>query len=153
MIWRALAAVACASVLLGACSTVTPATATSSWSSSSSFGQAAADLLYDFTQVHRAIDQHQSSTSVHTYCSELFADANGENTDLLPTPDAQLTTLLSTAVDDFIHAAYQCTRNAGDAALQRTVIAQCRVAEGWLVSAVLREESVTGRSLGVKGIT
>ncbi|HUD68920.1 MAG TPA: hypothetical protein VMQ40_01650 [Acidimicrobiales bacterium] len=150
---RALAAAACASVLLGACSSVSPSTATYDWTTSSSFAQGAADLLYDYSNVHDAIDHHASTASVRTYCAELFADANGENTDLLPTPDTQLTTLLSDAVDGFVHAAYQCTRNAGDASVQRTILGECRGAIGSLVAAVLRDQAVTGRALVVQGIS
>jgi hypothetical protein len=150
---RALAAVACAGVLLGACSSVSASTATSNWTTSSSFAQGAADLLYDFSKVHDAIDHHASTASVRTYCAELFADANGENTDLLPTPDTQLTNLLSDAFDGFVHAAYQCTRNPADASVRRATLRECRVAIGSLVAAVFRDQAVTGKTLSVAGIS
>jgi|GEM_PF-695762 len=153
MRWHALAATAVAGVLLCACSSESPATATANWTSSSSFAQGATDLLYDFSKVHQSIDQHASTATVRTYCAELFADANGENTDLLPTPDAQLTTLLSNAVDGFIHAAYRCTRSPADRADRQAVLDECRLAVGSLVTAVLRDEAVIGRPLGVKGIS
>jgi hypothetical protein len=150
---RAMAAAACAGVLLCACSSVSPRTATSNWTKSSSFAQGAADLLYDYSQVRGAVDHHATAKAVRTYCAYLFTDANNENTDILPTPDTQLTNLLSTAEDGFIHAAAQCMGNPGDQTVQRLVLAECRVAIGSLVAAVLRDEAVTGTPLGVKGIS
>jgi hypothetical protein len=150
---RALAAVAIAGALLAACSTESPKEATSKWTSSSQFAQAAGDVLYDYSQVRGAVDHHDSTKAVRTYCEELFADANGENTGILPTPDPQLTNLLSSAEDGFIHAAAQCMGNPGDGTVQRAVLTECRVAIGSLVAAVLRDEAVTGTTLKVRGIS
>jgi hypothetical protein len=149
---RALAAVAIAGVLLAACSTESPKEATSKWTSSAAFGQAAGDLLNDYAQVRIAVDHHDTAKAVRTECEYLFTDANNENTDILPTPDPQLTNLLSSAEDGFIHASGQCIGDPGDLTLQRQVLTECQVAIGSLVAAVTRDEAVTGTPLVVKGI-
>lgn len=150
---RALVAVAIAGALLAACSTESPKVATANWTSSSQFAQAAGDLLYDYSQIRGAVDHHDTTKAVRTYCAYLFTDANNENTDILPTPDPQLTNLLSSAEDGFIHAAAQCMGNPGDRTAQRLALTECRVAVGSLVAAVLRDEAVTGTTLKVKGIS
>jgi hypothetical protein len=152
MRWRALGLTGAAGVLLCACSTVSAKSATTSWAKSSSFAQGAVDLRYDYARVRDAISRNDSTTTVRTYCAEMFSDANGENTDLLPTPDAQLTSLLSSAIDQLIHAAYQCMRDPGSTSVRHATVREARLGVGGVVTAVLREEAVTGRSAGVQGI-
>ena len=152
MRWRALGAAGAAGVLLFACSTVSAKDATSSWAKSSSFAQGATDLLNDYARVRDAVSRHDATAAVRTYCAETFADANGEYTDLLPTPDEQLTTLLASAFGQFIHAAYQCLQNPSSATVRQATVREIRLGVGGIVTAVLREEAVVGKSAGVKGI-
>jgi hypothetical protein len=106
----------------------------------------------DSSNVRAAIADHRSTKAIYTYCSYLFADGEGENTDQMPTPDSQLTTLWSNALDGYIHAASICDDAPSSPATQRQVLADDRGAFGALTTAVLREEAITGVSLGVTGI-
>jgi hypothetical protein len=110
-------------------------------------------MIMDSSNVRLAIVHHRSTKTIYTYCSYLFTDGEGENTDQMPTPDAQLTTLWSSALDGFIHAGSICDAAAASPATQRQVLADDRSAFGALTAAVLREEAVTGTPLGVKGIS
>ncbi len=146
-------AVLASGLALAACgSTVSPATAVMSWAGTNSFSQGVTDLLVDSARVDTAIRTHQSQMTVSTYCDELFADANGENTDLLPTPDSTLTGQLSTSIDDFVHLASQCESHADDAAVLRAVVRERTTALLHLIDAVQIEEGDTGHRLGVAGI-
>jgi hypothetical protein len=89
---------------------------------------------------------------VRTNCLELFQEAQGENTDLLPSPDNQLTDHLSASYDGFVHASNQCATDASSATTLRMVDRELTVALGDLYAAVFREEAVTGQHLGVPGL-
>jgi hypothetical protein len=148
----ALAAVVAAMALCACGTTQSPAQAVRSWSSTNEFPTAMDDLLNDSATVASAITAHKSSDAVYTDCAELFTDANGINTGLLPTPDTQLTNLLSTTVDEYIHLAAQCDDSPGSATVLTQVLAERARAFGDLVDTVLRYEDVAGRPAGVKGI-
>lgn len=146
-------AVVVAAGLLAACgATVSPATAVRRWAASGSFAQGVKDLLRDASEVHAAIAAHDSAVAVRTDCLVLFQDANGENTDLLPTPDAQLTRLLSAAYGTYVHAAAECDEHVASPSARALVQRDLLGAFGALVQSVLREEAVAGRSLRVRGL-
>lgn len=150
----ALAAVAVAtgSALCGCGATESPATAVTNWATAGTFEQGAHYLIVDATRVHDAIDTGRPAGVVRTDCLELFQEAEGENTDLLPTPDPQLTDLLSQGYDGFVHAADQCSTRAASARTRAVVDRELTRALGDLYAAVFREEVVTGHRLGVPGL-
>lgn len=148
----ALASLVAAGVLAGCGHSVSPAVATQRWASAGDFSQAVADLLRDGSAVHRAITLHRSAAAVRTACLELFQDANGENTDLLPTPDSQLTHLLSQTYDTYVHASAECDERTSSAAALRLVQRELQQGFGQLVASVYREEAVARRPLHVGGI-
>jgi hypothetical protein len=144
------AAAAFAAVGLAGCgSTESPAKAVSAWASSGSFEQAAQYLIVDARHVHDDIDTGRAAVDVRTDCLYLINEADGENTDLLPTPDDQLTQLLSQSFDGFVHAGHQCYEQPGSTSTLVLVNTELRGALGHLYGAVFREEAVVGRTLHV----
>lgn len=131
---------------------LTPAQATSQWASANSgqFSDGVTTLLRDARWVNGAIAHREAATP--TYCLYLYQDAEGENTDLLPTPDHQLTGLLSSAYDGFVRAAVACYAHTASASVLEHVAAEVRSSVSELTEAVLREEAITGVSLHLKGI-
>jgi hypothetical protein len=148
----AAVAVAAGCALTGCGSTESPATAVTNWAVAGTFEQGAKYLIVDANRVHDAIRSRRPVAVVRTNCLELYQEADGENTDLLPTPDAQLTSLLSKGYDAFVHAAAQCSSDAGSAATLAAVDLELRGALGDVYAAVFREEAVTGNHLGVPGL-
>ena len=141
-----------AGVLAGCGATQSPAMAVDAWASAGAFEQAAQYLIVDARHVHTDIDAARTTATVRTDCLYLINEADGENTDLLPTPDDQLTSLLSKSFDGFVHAGHQCYGEPGRTATLVVVDAELRGALGQLYAAVFREEAVTGRALHVPGL-
>ena len=102
-----VAAVLSAGVLAACGSTVSPATAVRAWASSGSFGEGVRGVLGDATRIDRAVAQGRGPTLLRTDCLELLGNAQGMITDLLPTPDDQLTNQLPSSLDGLVHAAAQ----------------------------------------------
>jgi hypothetical protein len=150
----AVLAVAGVAVASGGGRTQSSAAATTQWADANSdqFSQGVTTLLRDAKWVHQAIAGHDAPAAVRTYCDYLFLDAEGENTDLLPTPDHQLTSLLSASYDGFVQAAADCDEHSTSASVLARVDDERGRSVSELVEAVLREEAVTGTSLGITGI-
>jgi len=149
----ALAAGVAAAALAGCGSSVSPAAAVRAWAAAGSFPESVQTLHDDASRVHDAIGAARAPLVVRTDCAELFQDANGENTDLLPTPDAQLTGHLSASYDEFVHASAQCVSNPGAKGTRALVDRELAQAIGELYAGLLREEAVTGHPVGVRGLT
>jgi hypothetical protein len=97
-----------AGLLLCACGTVSEATAMTGWVAHSSFTANAKSLFDDVKS--SAKDLHNtnlSSNDFHTVCQVLYSD-DGAMQAALPTPDAQATSLLNKAYQEFATAAHQC---------------------------------------------
>ena len=148
----AAVAVAAGCALSGCGKTESPASAVTSWATAGTFEQGAQYLIVDANRVHDAIKSGRAAIVVRTNCLELFQEAEGENTDLLPTPDPKLTQLLSAGYDVFVHASDQCSSDAGSSATLAIVDRELSRALGDLYAAVFREEAVTGHHLGVPGL-
>ncbi len=148
----AACALLAAGALAGCGSSVSAAVATQRWASAGDFPQAVRDLIRDGTNVHRAILRDTSAADVRTACLELFQDANGENTDLLPSPDPQLTGLLSATYDTYIHAAAECDEHPSSPSALRLVQRELLAGFGELVAAAYREQAVSRTALHVAGI-
>jgi len=150
---RALA-IACvlAGISLSACGgTQTPAEALNAWTSSTQLANAVTALLTDSRAVHDAITMHRDAKVIRTVCAELLLDAQGAN-DSLPTPDGQLTGLLSSAYGELAAAASRCYGAATLPAKLEAADARRSRAIGSLVAGVLRAEAVLGRPIHVAGI-
>jgi hypothetical protein len=134
--------------------TLSPSTATRQWAAANSdqFAQGVTTLLRDARSVERSVSDRDAAGSVRTYCVYLYTDAEGENTDLLPTPDHQLTELLSASYQGFVQAAAVCDEHATSAAALGDVRAEVDRSVTELIDGVLREEAVSGASLRIKGI-
>jgi hypothetical protein len=133
---------------------LSPAAATTQWAQANSneFAQGVTTLLRDAKWVRESINAKNASPTVRTFCAYLYDDAEGENTDLLPTPDNQLTQLLSHSYDGFVQASVVCNEHTASLAALHGVDTEVARSVSELVEAVLREEAVTGKSLGIKGV-
>jgi hypothetical protein len=93
---------------LGACGTVSLASAMQTWITQSQFRQnlptLTADVRSSATQLRRS---GPLGNNLHTVCAVLVVDTESANASL-PTPDGQATKLLSTAYDDFGAGANRC---------------------------------------------
>jgi hypothetical protein len=97
-----------AGLLLCACGTVSEAKAMSGWVAHSSFNANAKSLFSDVKGSAKDLrNAHLTSNDFHTVCQVLFSD-DGAMQAALPTPDAQATSLLNKAYQDFAKAAHQC---------------------------------------------
>jgi hypothetical protein len=134
--------------------TQSPALATTQWAQANSdqFAQGVTTLLRDAQSVHRSIVARDAAGIVRTNCLYMFTDSEGENTDLLPTPDGQLTDLLSASYQGFVQAAARCDEHTASQAVLRAVDLEVARSVSELIEGVLREEAVTGKSLGIKGV-
>lgn len=115
---RRLGVLLIAGLLLCACGTVSEAKAMTGWVAHSSFNANAKSLFGDVKS--SAKDLHNanlSSNDFHTVCQVLYSD-DGAMQAALPTPDAQSTTLLNKAYQEFATAAHQCY-NAQSSAVSR----------------------------------
>jgi len=154
MRWGTALACAIAGIALAGCgSTQTPAKAVALWASprGASLSEGVSTLLADSHSVHAAIIRRAGVKQLHTVCVELLNDAQGTN-DALPTPDAQLTRLLSEAYGHLVHAANACYTEAASRVALAAADRERSAAIGLLIEAVLREEAVTGSSLHIPGI-
>ena len=152
MRWGATILSLVAGIALAGCgSTQTPASAVTSWARGASLSEGVSTLLADSHGVHVAIVRHQGVKQLHTVCVELLNDAQGTN-DALPTPDAQLTRLLSEAYGHLVHAANACYAGAASRVALAAADRERSAAIGLLIEAVLREEAVAGRTLHIPGI-
>jgi hypothetical protein len=147
-----VSAVLAGCLMAGCGTTISVATSLRNWAAVNHFGQSVWDLVHDAKNIRVAIMGNEAPIAVRTDCLELFQDANGENTDLLPTPDDQLTQLLSSAYDVDVHAAALCDEHSTSRVVLAQVLADLDRGFGKLVEGALREEAVTGRPLHVKGI-
>lgn len=150
-----VAAMLAAAVALAACGSITPAAKLSQWASANDFDGGIGDLVFGVHAVDADIVHHAPALSTRTDCADLFVQANGVNSDLIPTPDAELTTLLTQAVASrtgIVHAAALCESDPSSARALSTTLSELRASLGPVYAAAYREEAVTGRKLAIPGV-
>jgi len=105
---RALGALLVGGLLLGACGSVSAASALASWVVQSSYRSSAATLVGDARHSADVLKiTNPSNADLHTVCGVLLFDTESANASL-PTPDAQSTTLLSKAYTNLGAGANEC---------------------------------------------
>lgn len=97
-----------ATLVLGACGSITPGAAMSGWVTQSGFRTNATVLFHDVQNSASDLrNESLTSNDLHTLCDVLFVD-DGSMQASLPTPDGQATALLDRAYRDFAMAAVEC---------------------------------------------
>jgi hypothetical protein len=159
MLRAARVGVACTvlALVLAAC---TPAdeigsrsTRVSTWVHSSQMGPTVGTVLGDAARVSAAVAAGKDSGVIHTDCLVLLNDT-GNAVDQLPTPDQQLTTMLSKGYEDEANAATDCY-NAGNQDERRLATSARERASGrvLLVHALIRAEALAGISISTTTTT
>jgi hypothetical protein len=115
-----------------------------SWVQGTNLGQSIGTVVGDAARVRAALAAHRGSGVVHTDCGVLLTDAQQANGEL-PTPDTQLTDLLSSGYALAYDAGYDCYNSAGtNAALVAKASRERIEAEAKLQQAV----NLVGQILG-----
>jgi len=78
-----------------------------SWVRGTGLGQSIGTLVADTSRVRLAVAQHKGASVLHTDCGVLVTDAEQANGEL-PTPDSQLTNLLSSGYTFAYEAGNDC---------------------------------------------
>ena len=90
----------------------TPAQQVRSWVNGTGLGQSVGTVLGDAARVRVAVDDHADSGVLHTDCGVLLTDAQSGNGEL-PTPNSQLTHLLSSGYALAYDAGNDCYDSGG----------------------------------------
>jgi len=105
---KRLGALLCAGLLLAGCSSISAASAMVNWVKQSGYVANTKTLLGDARNSLSIVrNLGASDAERHTVCAVLLVDAEAANS-ALPSPDAQVTTLLSKAYDSFGAGANHC---------------------------------------------
>jgi len=83
-----------------------------SWASGAGLGQSIGTLMADTDRVRAALARHAGGPVLHTDCAVLVTDAESANGEL-PSPDGQLTTLLSDGYTLAYEAGNDCYDSGG----------------------------------------
>ncbi|HXW39456.1 MAG TPA: hypothetical protein VEJ44_07155 [Acidimicrobiales bacterium] len=90
----------------------TPTQRVKAWVSGSGLGQSIGTVVGDAARVRLAMDEHKSVGVLHTDCGVLLTDAQSANGEL-PTPDTQLTDLLSSGYALAYDSGTDCYNSGG----------------------------------------
>jgi uncharacterized protein (UPF0333 family) len=124
-----------------------------SWDRATGLGQSIGTLLGDAGRVRAALSAHDGAGVVHTDCGVLLTDAQSANGEL-PTPDTQLTDLLSSGYALAYDAGNDCYNSGGtDRALVARSDRERIEAEAKLEQAVNLVDQLTGATLSTTTTT
>ncbi len=155
--WRVVAAGVGLAALLAGCAgeeqSGSPAHRVDVWVGGTSMGSTVGTLIGDAARIETAVAEHKDAGVFHTDCGVITTDAESANSDL-PTPDTELTDLLSEAYGLEGAAGNDCY-NAGssDPKLQARSARERARARGLLEAALARVRAVTGRSVSTTTTT
>ncbi len=96
----------------GTGTTGTPTQQLRAWINGTGLGQSLGTVVGDAARVRVAVDEHQGSGVLHTDCGVLLTDAQSANGEL-PTPNTELTELLSSGYALADDAGYDCYNSGG----------------------------------------
>jgi hypothetical protein len=148
-----LALGALAFVAYGGIGNGTPTQRVTAWVSGSGLGQSIGTVVGDAARVRTAMAEHKSVGVLHTDCGVLLTDAQSANGEL-PTPDTQLTNLLSSAYALAYDAGNDCYDSGGTNTKLLEKAAKERIeAEAKLQQAVNLVAQVTGHTLSTTTTT
>jgi hypothetical protein len=123
------------------------------WVQSTQMGQSVGSVLDDAARVTWAVSTHQDIGVIHTVCAVLLDDTEAAN-DNLPSPDQELTNLLSNAYGVEGSAANNCyDAGTGNAALQAKSARERAAARVGLRRALARVAALTGHSVSTTTTT
>jgi hypothetical protein len=124
-----------------------------SWVNGSTLGQSIGTVVGDAARVGVAVDQHKAGTVLHTDCGVLLSDAQAANGNL-PTPDSQLTNLLSSGYAFAYDAGSDCYNSGGtnEKLLARATKERIK-SEAKLQQAVNLVDQLTGSTLSTTTTT
>jgi hypothetical protein len=114
----------------------TPTQQVRTWVNGTGLGQSVGTVLGDAARAQVAVNEHAGSGVLHTDCGVLLTDAESANTEL-PTPNAQLTDLLSSGYTLAYDAGNDCYNSGGT---NQTLLA--RATKEWIEAEAKLQESV-----------
>lgn len=124
-----------------------------SWVKGSGLGQSIGTVVGDAARVRVAVDDHKGGGVLHTDCGVLLSDAQSANGNL-PTPNTQLTNLLSAGYADAYDAGTDCYNSGGtNTALLSRATKERIEAEAKLQQAVNLIGELTGSTLSTTTTT
>ena len=131
----------------------TPTQQVRTWVDGTGLGQSVGTVLGDAARVRVAVDDHADSGVLHTDCGVLLTDAQSGNGEL-PTPNSQLTHLLSSGYALAYDAGYDCYNSGGtnEKLLARATKERIE-AEADLQQAVNLVDQLTGSTLSTTTTT
>lgn len=139
---RAFAVLLIAGLLLGACGSIDASSAMATWVSQSGYRSTVKSIASDAQHAATALRAAStSSAELHTVCGVLLVDTESANASL-PTPDDQVTNLLSTAYTDLGAGANECYGAAQNVASRARALTSLTRGDGALVEASARIASV-----------
>ncbi|MGH9047860.1 MAG: hypothetical protein ACRDVW_11205 [Acidimicrobiales bacterium] len=131
----------------------TPTQRVRAWVSGSGLGQDIGTVVGDAARVRLAVDEHKDAGVLHTDCGVLLTDAQSANGEL-PTPDTQLTDLLSSGYALAYESGNDCYSSGGtNRALLEKATQERIQAEAKLQQAVNLVEQLTGSTLSTTTTT
>lgn len=137
----------------GTGTTGTPREQVRAWVSGTGLGQSLGTVVGDAARVRLAVAEHKDSGVLHTDCGVLLTDAESANGEL-PTPNAQLTALLSSGYALANDAGYDCYNSGGTNKRQLAKATKERIqAEAKLQQAVTLVDQLTGVTLSTTTTT
>ncbi len=120
---RRLGALLAAGLVLGACGSLSSATATANWVRESDFAKNNARLVHDVERAALALRSPSSNDNqLHTVCGVLYTDTESAYASL-PSPDAQATRLLNRAYTEIGDGGNECYVAATSAAERAKALA------------------------------
>jgi hypothetical protein len=123
------------------------------WVEGTGFGQSVGTVVGDAARVRLAVDEHKGSGVLHTDCGVLLTDAQSANGEL-PTPDAELTQLLSSGYALANDAGFDCYNSGGTNASLLAKSTKERIeAEAKLQQAVTLVDQLTGMTVSTTTTT
>ena len=133
--------------------TGTPREQVQTWVSGTGLGQSLGTVVGDAARVRLAVDEHKGSGVLHTDCGVLLTDAQSANGEL-PTPNAELTSLLSSGYALADDAGFDCYNSGGTNAKLLARATKERIeAEAKLQQAVTLADQLTGVTLSTTTTT
>jgi hypothetical protein len=135
---KRILAVVCAGILLAGCGSISLASSVSTWGTQSSFRSNTQTLLGDMRSAQTTLANAQmTAPDLHTVCAVLLTDSEAANASL-PTPDNDLTSLLSNAYGALGSAATTCYNAAGSPAARARALGDLARAGASLAEATAR---------------
>jgi hypothetical protein len=141
---KRLLVIAVAALALASCGSQSPQSAMRSWMSSSSFLENAHQLHIDALHSETALrTPAMNALDLHTVCGVLLFETQAVNASL-PTPDAQLTSILANAFNTLGDGANECYRAGSSPQRRHAAIGYLQRGISYLFEGAARADVVQG---------